>query len=307
MKRRDRSIRNTITAIFSVCVAIAMTFAFTAPAEASDGSYKISFKAGAHAVFSDGSTSYDITKGYNDTITDEELEAITGEINNGKEEGYYFKEWSPTVNRTVTRRAIYVAQYARIVDEAVYQVNYVNQDGTALATPKVVKTQLGEKVSEAAVSIEGYEPASSVETITIDRANGLEITFIYTGQTNIIDENETVTTPGTVTTTTNETEAAATETAVGTAGATTAAGNAEDAAAQTTPENGETQEAADDGVPLAGGTTDDTMTSKDEDVPLAKGALSHTKAFVAGGIVILLAVTVMVCFYIKRRKKQSEE
>ncbi|MGL4284379.1 MAG: InlB B-repeat-containing protein [Eubacterium aggregans] len=43
--------------------------------------------------------------------------------------GYYFTGWSPEVETTVTQKANYVAQYARIINEGVYRVRYMDNYG----------------------------------------------------------------------------------------------------------------------------------------------------------------------------------
>ena len=288
---REKHKKNRIIRMFSVAAAAVMIFAMTIPVAAAERTYRVSFKSGS-GTYSDNSTSQNLDVA-NGTNISGNLGTVESQIT--PPDGYYFTGWSPDVETTVSKRANYVAQYARIVDEAIYKVNYLNEQGTAVATAKTTRTQLGAAANETAPAIEGYNTPAA-QTVTIDQATGMEITFTYTSSaettTNTVTNTETVTVPGgtttntvtvpnaSTTTTNNGTTNTAGTTNTGTTGTNNGtAGTAAGTDTAGTNNTGEVDTA--EGTDNAGAAdntagTDDaqnggTVVNPDEDVPLAGG------------------------------------
>ena len=95
--------------------------------------------------------------------------------------GYYFTDWNKNVETTVTQKATYVAQYAKIIEEASYRVRYLDTYGNELATQKVVAASKGGTVVEYARPIDGYIPDAEGKTTTI-AAEGTEIDLSIPGR-----------------------------------------------------------------------------------------------------------------------------
>lgn len=161
--------------VISTMAFVMMGTALPASAHAQETKdYTIEFKAGAEGTFKDGTTSHPVTVPYEGTLYPAEV-AEQVQAN----PGYYFTDWNKTVETTVTGKATYVAQYAKIIEEASYRVRYLDTYGNELATQKVVAASKGGTVVEYARPIDGYIPDAEGKTTTI-AAEGTEIDFVYT-------------------------------------------------------------------------------------------------------------------------------
>lgn len=156
-----------------VMALLLMGIATPASVHAEEGEYKIDFKAGAEGTIA-GDTSYTEPVAYGGTLN---IAAIAEMVQPNP--GYYFTDWNKTVETTVTGKATYVAQYAKIIEEASYRVRYLDTYGNELATQKVVAASKGGTVVEYARPIDGYIPDAEGKTTTI-AAEGTEIDFVYT-------------------------------------------------------------------------------------------------------------------------------
>ena len=255
--------------------------------KAADGQYIITFKAGAKGSFSGGASSIDVSRQYGESLS--QAEAVNSLM---VKEGYYFTGWSPQIETTVTKRASYVAQYARIIDEAVYKVNYIDSAGSPILTPKIVSTDLGEEVSEWAPLIPGYQPDQEQLKKTISKKNGFEMTFTYRetgGLAQITPESGATTaqTPG---------------------GAGISANQEENAAGIPESTGGQDIESADGEVPLDNADLNEgDIQDEDSEVPLAGLKLKNWKKAVFYGVIsaaFLLVAAAGVIIY-KKRKKRS--
>lgn len=161
--------------MISAMAFVMMGIAVPASAHAEETKdYTIEFKAGAEGVFKDGSTNHPVTVPYEGAIYPAE---VAEEVQANP--GYYFTDWNKTVETTVTGKATYVAQYAKIIEEASYRVRYLDTYGNELATQKVVAASKGGTVVEYARPIDGYIPDAEGKSTTI-AAEGTEIDFVYT-------------------------------------------------------------------------------------------------------------------------------
>jgi len=269
-------------------VFIMLTFLLAIPVFSAGKSYDITFRAGSHGTIN-GAESTTLAIGYQEPIS------FSGIIVS-PESGYYFTGWSPTLVSPVIEKATYVAQYARIIDQAVYRVNYVDNFGNEMATQRVAVTNYGISVTEYAQEIDGYAVDVVSQTVSVQKT-GTEITFTYTSQTepDIINQIQTITIPGgTTVTTTNA------------------------AAATTAPLN---PAVADDTTPAADGTTPDQATEdvpdkktpqqgsedvEDSETPLAPSEEadeggSITNALI-GGIAAIVIIGGAVAIILKRKK-----
>lgn len=184
---------NRIAAVLVTCAMALLLMGISIPsaAHAEEKIYNIEFKAGAEGTFEGGVTSYPVPVSYGGTIYPAE---VADHIHANP--GYYFTDWNKDVETTVTQKATYVAQYAKIIEEASYRVRYLDTYGNELATQKVVAASKGGTVVEYARPIDGYIPDAEGKTTTI-AAEGTEIDFVYTPA----DNPEFSTQPGVVTVT----------------------------------------------------------------------------------------------------------
>lgn len=299
-----------LTAALAAAVLILLAAAFAAlPVHAAD-SYKISFKGGSHGTITVGTENqgvdYEIDAAYQSKLD-------TTQIRVEPESGYYCTGWSPAIESPVTEKATYVAQYKKIIDEAVYRVNYVDNYGNELATQAVRITNTGVAVTEYALSIDGYAVDQASKSVTVAK-EGTEITFTYTSTASpsVTDQVQTVVLPGgnTVVTTGGVTTGT---TAAGTTGnAVTAGGNAA-AANNGTATDGTTN--ATDGTNGNVNQQGQTTTVDDNGVPLAnqnvsnndKGSQIPTWGYIAGGLgAALIAGSLIYLIVQKKRKNKSK-
>lgn len=174
MTAAKKRLRKT-AAVFAVCLMALLLMGMTLPAtaHAEEGTYNIEFKAGAEGTIA-GDTSYTQPVTYGDKLDAESVAAMVQ-----PNAGYYFTDWNKTVETTVTGKATYVAQYAKIIEEASYRVRYLDTYGNELSTQKVVAASKGGTVVEYARPIDGYIPDAEGKSTTI-AAEGTEIDFVYT-------------------------------------------------------------------------------------------------------------------------------
>lgn len=306
MDMKNSRFRKRIMTLLTVFAVAAAALGPVTPLKAADKEYKVSFKAGSKGTIN-GASSFDITAGYKTSINLDTYETLVD-----PEDGYYFTGWSPDVdgNVEITKKTTFVAQYARIIDKAVYRVNYIDTYGNAVATQKVVTSNGGAKISEQALEITDYAVDAAVKTATVNKDGSTEITFVYTStvEPNVVVETETVVLPGgtTITVVGGGQTAAPVGTAGGAAGGTTTPvtdqtttpGGQED---QTTVQN------PDEEVPLANQNADDnknTKKSEDEEVPLANEEVSsNTWIYGVAGAVLLIAIAAVIYVYTKRKKE----
>ena len=173
MTAAKKRLRKT-AAVFAVCLMALLLMGMTLPAtaHAEEGTYNIEFKAGAEGTIA-GDTSYTQPVTYGDKLDAESVAAMVQ-----PNAGYYFTDWNKTVETTVTGKATYVAQYAKIIEEASYRVRYLDTYGNELSQ-KVVAASKGGTVVEYARPIDGYIPDAEGKSTTI-AAEGTEIDFVYT-------------------------------------------------------------------------------------------------------------------------------
>lgn len=275
---KNKMLNNKIKYLTSFMVSILMVFALMVPAFAAK-SYTVSFKAGSKGIYTDGSTSKN------------EMVAANGDLKVSPdtlvadlqiEEGYYFNGWNYTVKQTnVSKSASYVAQYKRIVNEAVYRVSYVDNFGNELATQKVVTSNIGIVVAENALNIEGYAVDQLTKTAKVEK-DGTQIVFTYvstaSGEVQTITQNEVVVVAGGAVDAGANTPAANTPTVEG--------GTGNDAGG--TGGIG-TEEVPEDETPLAG---------KEK---TSSGISSESLIF--GGIVLAVVVIAGTIYVVKTKKK----
>lgn len=298
MNSRLKKIIMTKLAVFAIA---AMSIGNVTPIQAAD-MYKVSFKAGAKGSFN-GTSSIDVNVPYKGGIDVDLYESFVD-----ADTGYYFIGWSPDAKGEVevTKKTIFVAQYAKVIDEAVYRVNYVDTYGNAVATQKVVTTNDGARVSETALPIADYAVDATVKTAVVNKNGTTDITFIYTStlDPNVIIDTESIVLPGGTTITV----------VAGGTDATVAGGTVADTAeaAGETPEPaveepaGETVENPDEEVPLDNpdaSDDDEVVKSEDEEVPLAnQDASSNTWVYGVAGVILLIAMTGAIYAYARRKK-----
>ena len=250
--------------------------------------------------------------------------------------GYYFTGWNKEVEQTVTGKAVYVAQYARILDGVEYTIRYVDTAGAELWAKRVGTTERGELITATAPEIEGYTVDAAQKEVRAD-GDGAQITFVYTtteAPREVIEEHvQTVNVPGdtniiteTVPGTTADTGAGTdTDAGTGTAGTGTDAGTGTGAAGQadTVPETGAPDEGTepetpgveieDEEVPLADQDLDeetsgdsDTTTIDEEEVPTSNQKVEEgTPVWVYGAAGGVLAVAAAAGAVVAVRRKMK--
>lgn len=170
-----RKMNRILAAIITSAMAFMMMgIALPASAYAEETKdYNIEFKAGAEGSIN-GQSSFSVEVPYEGTLSLNDVEAIP---NNSDE--YYFTGWNKEIEYTVTKKATYVAQYAKMISKATYRVRYLDTYGNELATQKVVPASVGGNVTVDALTIEGYIVDALAKSTTI-AAEGTEIDFVYT-------------------------------------------------------------------------------------------------------------------------------
>lgn len=306
MKIMQNQWKKNIARICSAVIVAVMVFGYAAPVQAAEKEYKISFKAGSKGNF-DGDSSYTVNRTYGTDISGDVAVAENKIQKSLSGSGYYFTGWSPTIKTTAERRTAYVAQYAKIIDEAVYRINYVDTYGNAVATQKVITTNLNAEAVAYAENVDGFTVDEASKSVVVDKKDGTEITFIYTVIPNRTTETETVVVPGETITTTvggGTTTGTGIATAGGT-GTTTGGGTAQDT------ETDALVESPDEDVPLANpDVTDDaqddqkdtTVKVEDEETPLANEKTSSGAAIWFGSIAAILLILAGIAFYFYKKK-----
>lgn len=178
MKRVNHQYKGKLMKICSALLVVFLILCLTAPAQAAIKEYRISFKAGMKGSFQ-GESSYTVNLPYGSDAAKDVAVAETMIQNSLQGSGYYFTGWSPSISEKVERRATYVAQYARIIEEAVYRINYVDTYGNPVATQKVISAELKASVTAYAPDISGYTVDQVKKQTVIDKKDGTEITFVY--------------------------------------------------------------------------------------------------------------------------------
>lgn len=183
---------NRIAAVLVTCAMALLLMGISIPsaAHAEEKIYNIEFKAGAEGTIN-GQSSVSVEVPYEGTLSLNNIDAIP---NNSDE--YYFTGWNKEIEYSVTKKATYVAQYAKMISKTTYRVRYLDTYGNELATQKVVPASVGGNVTVDALTIEGYIVDAIAKTTTI-AAEGTEIDFVYT----LADNPEFSTQPGVVTVT----------------------------------------------------------------------------------------------------------
>ncbi|HIW21234.1 MAG TPA: hypothetical protein H9887_04360 [Candidatus Dorea intestinavium] len=322
-----RRIKKLALGLFSCVCLLAATIG--AQARAAD-TYPVILKAGSHGMLSDGTKSMELGKGSVDF--NKAYEMVT------PNEGYYLSGWNIgtkeyAVNASsfsVTKKTIMVAQYRKIINEAVYRVKHVNNYGEELATQQVIVTQKGANVIEEALDIKDHQVDQKYKSAVV-ADKGTEIIFVYTStaevpttEGEVIEVEETIQLPGdtSVVSTTGSSGSSSTTSGSGQASSSTSSSSSgqsgtsssttssDDATA--TSEEG-TADLEDEDVPLGEGVVTDDEESKvaevpDEDVPLgemeekegtSKSWYIGVAAVVAGAILL----TILVIYFMKKKKK----
>ncbi len=260
-------------------------------AAAATPSYEVSFKAGVNGTI-DGRGSIDVIVEYNNPIN---LDAYAAMVD--PEDGYAFAGWSTGESKdvTVVENMKLIAQYNRIITEASYVVNYLDDFGNSIFTQKVVTTELGLQVFENAPAIEGYTIEDATQSAVVNDTNGTEINFIYTTIPDVVTEVETVTTPAPATpAATPAAPADTTDIADATPPLADGADAADDA----------TTDIADAEVPLADGADQAETEIEDSELPLSSGAeaTANTLPLVIGIVAAALLAGAGTVVVIKKKK-----
>ena len=123
-----------------------------------------------------------------DTQTVEKYGRATRPETDPTKEGYVFDGWYAESGdlfdwtTQITADTVVYAQWARAT--LTYTVHYVDEDGDAVATDKVVTNPnltVGQVVLEQAISVAGYRPTESSKELTL-ALTGNELTFVYTAK-----------------------------------------------------------------------------------------------------------------------------
>lgn len=328
MRNKAKSLESRTKALLAAGVLAAVTTFSPVAAQAAGRTYVVEFRDGSHGQVDDSLARQEIEyNGQADVPTTDEITPDTG---------YYFTGWNKEVEQTVTGKAVYVAQYARILDGVEYTIRYVDTAGAELWAKRVGTTERGELITATAPEIEGYTVDAAQKEVRAD-GDGAQITFVYTtteAPREVIEEHvQTVNVPGdtniiteTVPGTTADTGAGTdTDAGTGTAGTGTDAGTGTGAAGQadTVPETGAPDEGTepetpgveieDEEVPLADQDLDeetsgdsDTTTIDEEEVPTSNQKVEEgTPVWVYGAAGGVLAVAAAAGAVVAVRRKMK--
>lgn len=174
---QSRKMKGITTALFSLCVTALLLCFFAPTAHAEAKKYDVEFKAGADGTI-DGATSITQEITYGGSV-----DAAAVEKNVKPNSGYYFTGWNKEVEPTVTKKATYVAKYARVINEATYRVRYLDTFGNELATQQIIPASIGGNVTVTAPVIPGYNVDALAKATTVSE-KGTEIIFVYTPSDN---------------------------------------------------------------------------------------------------------------------------
>jgi hypothetical protein len=159
-----------VTTVLSVILILILSM-LPETTSAATAVYKVEFRAGSHGTFS-GTDKSVISAEYNNALSYiPEPDTV--------ESGYWFTGYSPEIQNTVVENAVYVAQYAKLIDSVEYCVRYVDTTGASIATEKIAYANDGDTIAAYAKDISGYKADVAMKTITAS-SNGNLITFTYT-------------------------------------------------------------------------------------------------------------------------------
>lgn len=276
--------------IKKLCVAFLfvalLTPATVIPAFAQVRQYEVTFKAGSHGTFADGSKS----------VT-QKVEAGTA-LNSvpvpesGTYEGYRITN-TFNAGTVIDGKTVFVYKYTKIVNAVEFTVKYVNTNGVEIETPTIYTTELGVEEVVQAKSIEGYQPDALQKRLTVSQDN-VEIEFIYTPledatQGPVIEQIVYIDAQGNVTYGPGGAAGGAGAAGAGTTGGAGVAAGAE----------GTTEDIADGDVPQAGSNVEDI---KDNDVAQAGAKESTNMVYVAGGVGAV-AIIALIAYLLTKKKK----
>lgn len=273
-----------------LCVALLfMTLMIPAtviPTFAQARQYEVTFKAGSHGTFADGSKS----------VT-QKVEAGTA-LNSvpvpesGTYEGYRITN-TFNAGTVIDGKTVFVYKYTKIVNAVEFTVKYVDTNGVEIETPTIYTTELGVEEVVQAKSIEGYQPDALQKRLTVSQDN-VEIEFIYTPledatQGPVIEQIVYIDAQGNVTYGPGGAAGGA-----GAAGAGTTGGAGVAAGAEET-----TEDIADGDVPQAGSNEENIA---DNDVAQAGAKESTNMVYVAGGVGAV-AIIALIAYLLTKKKK----
>lgn len=276
--------------IKKLCVAFLfvalLTPATVIPAFAQGRQYEVTFKAGSHGTFADGSKS----------VT-QKVEAGTA-LNSvpvpesGTYEGYRITN-TFNAGTVIDGKTVFVYKYTKIVNAVEFTVKYVDTNGVEIETPTIYTTELGVEEVVQAKSIEGYQPDALQKRLTVSQ-DDVEIEFIYTPledatQGPVIEQIVYIDAQGNVTYGPGGAAGGAGATGTGTTGGAGAA----DGAGETT------EDIADGDVPQAGSNEENIA---DNDVAQAGAKESTNMVYVAGGVGAV-AIIALIAYLLTKKKK----
>ncbi len=342
MKMRISKLNKLSSLFFALALSVTSVFAYCIPAEAlersADSTVTVTYRAGEHGYFSPtGTASQDVVANAGSYL---DFVAVEAALDGYGEAGYYIRAWkisgdgneykTTDTNVQVTKRVDIVPQYARLVNKATYQVNYVDRMGVQIAQPEVGVHEASVEKVLTAPSIPGYtNMGNEYIRITPQKGENTEYTFVYSSNTNedtvretVINDGTTVITGGGGTTgTTGTTGTGATGTtgtgAAGTTGTTGtgttgttgtgAAGAADTGSADgaTTSDDGEVTLAdqltpRDDAVEIEDGEVGKSETVTDDKEEPVTPASNSWMIYLGAAAIILVAVGIII--YLKTKK-----
>lgn len=177
MTIQSKKMKKSITVLLTLCVSVLLLSFFAPAVHAEAKVYDIDFKAGSDGTIGDG-TSIVQEIAYGEPLNAAAVEAIIK-----PNTGYYFTGWNKEIENTVTKKATYVAQYARVINEATYRVRYLDTFGNELATQQIIPASIGGNVTVTAPVIPGYIVDAEAKATTVSE-KGTEIIFVYTSADN---------------------------------------------------------------------------------------------------------------------------
>ncbi len=276
--------------IKKLCVAFLfvalVTPATVIPTFAQVRQYEVTFKAGSHGTFADGSTSvtYKVEAG---TGLDYVPAPVTGTY-----EGYRITN-TFNAGTVIDGKTVFVYKYTKIVNAVEFTVKYVDINGVEIETPTIYTTELGVEEVVQAKSIEGYQPDALQKRLTVSQDN-VEIEFIYTPledatQGPVIEQIVYIDAQGNVTYGPGGAAGGAGTTGAGTTGGAGAAAGAGET----------TEDIADGDVPQAGSNEENIA---DNDVAQAGAKESTNMVYVAGGVGAV-AIIALIAYLLTKKKK----
>jgi len=309
-KMRNRVLKGLVSAVISAVLLFAgMVPAFAATdllRPSSTPKYEVTFLAGSRGTLEDGS------KKISTEVAANAIRPSDPDVS--PDDGYVFLGWDKTYegHTAVTGNETYVAQYAVLVDGVEYGVQYVDEAGRELLSPKYRVGENGSTVTETSKIIEGYTVQDDQLSIVLQKGSTNMIQFVYTANP--------VPTPTPAPESSTPSSSSTTEGGTGTTPEANTPGTVEPSSSEGTPESessassdASSETIDDSSTPLVGPDESSEASSgteeiSDDSTPLVGpdgSPSSFPTGWVVGGAIALVVIVVILLLVLAKKRQKS--